>query len=166
MSIIAILFVSISITNAQSFYVENDRLAWSKVYESDMNATDIVKSMLMSGNFRNIQLIDDSFISATLQEINVDYERIGYKRMNLPLYISNNYFGPANIIVQVKEGRYKVTVNNMILTEHYGTSLGGILDAVAIDDYGFSPTFVQYGAPIYNIVISECVTFDKVDEDW
>lgn len=166
MLIIAIVFATFSISNAQGFYIDNNQLAWQKIFESDMNATDIVKSMHMSGNFRDIQIIDDSFIVATLRITSVNYEKLGYKRMSLPLYISNNNFGPANIIIQVKEGKYLVTVNNMLLSERPGTSMGGDLDDVALADNGFSSTFSQYGAPIYDTIITQCVTFDRVIEDW
>lgn len=164
--LIILLSATILSTKAQGFYVDNDKLAWQKIFQSDMNAVDIVKSMHMSGDFRDIEIIDESFIVATLRLINVDYEKLGYKRMNLPLYISNNYFGPANIIIQVKEGRYLVTINNMLLTSQAGTSLGGTIDDMAIGENGFTATFTQYGAPIYDSVLTQCVTFERVIEDW
>lgn len=165
--LLASLLASYTIMQAQSFYVDNQKLAWQKIYEVDMTSTDIVKSMYMSGNYTDILIIDDSFVVATLKPTNVNYERMGYKRMNLPLYLSNNLFGPAKVIIQINNGRYLVTVNNMLLTGKTSSPLEvGILDDLAIDKNGFTASFTDQAAEIYDNILQELTTFEKVEEDW
>lgn len=166
--LLASILASVTMMQAQSFYADNgNKLAWQKIYESDMTSTDIVKSLYMSGNYTNIQIIDDSFIAATLIATNVDYEKMGYKRMNLPIYLSNNLLGPARVIVQIKEGKYLVTVNNIALTGKSSSPLeGGYLTDLAIDSKGFTTSFAGPVVIIYDTTLTELTTFEKVEEDW
>jgi hypothetical protein len=151
----------------QSFYIDNGSIAWQKIYDTEMTSNQIIKSIFMSCEFTDITVVDSSFIVATISPQNIDYEKQGYKRMQLPIYISNNYLGPAKVIIQVQPGRYLVTVKKITLTGKDNNPLnGGILNDVAVSNGEFSSTFTQYGAPIYDHFLSELFTLEMVEEDW
>lgn len=155
------------IGNAQSFFIENGKILWQHTFESDLDATEIVKAMHMSGKFTNIEIVDSTFVTARLTPQTAEIEKYGYRRMHIPIYLANNDFGPAKIIIQIKPGVYRATATNMILTDATASQLsGGSLTAFAIQDNTFSSVFVKEPVVVYHDILMNCLTFEKVENDW
>jgi hypothetical protein len=111
------------VSNAQGLEINHNRknVTWSKVYESDLTQEEICDQILAYGILENT-IIYGNMIAGDLHPMKLDYVSLGYKRMNLPLYISNDKFG-CRIIIRFKGGRYKVEATNMFFESEVG-SLG------------------------------------------
>ena len=166
--IVIVAFMAIAfMANAQSFTIDKGELLWQHKFDADLNATDIVKAMHMSGKFTDIEIIDTSFIAATIMPIATNYENLGYRRMNIPLYVSNNDFGPSKVIIQIQPGSYRATVINIRLTGISSSTLnGGTLKLYALTDGKFDPIFLKEPVDIYHTALMNLLTFEQVENDW
>ena len=148
-------------SNAQGFMVDNitKEVSWSCVCHTELTQQDIYKQILAYDLLDNVIMYDD-IIVGDLYPIRLDYESLGYTRMRLPLYVSNDMFG-GRAIFQFKEGRYKVSVMNMYFKGDAGTLSAGYTSISAYLDVNFKdvPRII-----IHNLDF--LTKFSKVEDDW
>jgi hypothetical protein len=95
------------------FIIEDGKIAWQKVYDSQLSAEEIVKAMKETGNFTDISLDGDK-ITANVNEFVIDYEAVGAKLMRTSMYVTYyDYLG--FVAIDIKEGKYRVTFKNIAM---------------------------------------------------
>ena len=96
--------------------IDGTKLIWQKVYETKLSEQELLNTLINSGNFTDILSVDGK-TTFNVNRAKVDYESAGYTRMDIPIYVSANDLS-CFVTVQVKEGRYRVTVERISLIAH------------------------------------------------
>jgi len=148
--IILICFKSYSQDLAfNNFKLENGTLIWQKVYKTKLSNDELIKSFKISGIIKNFDAFDN-FIIGNIKLMSIDYKSFGKSYLSTVTYISDNYFN-SFILIEFKEGRYKVTLKDMKLITKYSNKQNNEFD---ISD--FKMIFKKSPSEIFNF------TFDKV----
>ena len=159
------LFLALNFTQKNFSIDYAGELMWEHIYETDMTSTELHKSLYISPRLTDIVKVDESLYIAKLVRSKVEYEKLGFRRMQVPLYICNNDIGSAVVVIQYKEGRYKVTIKNIRLATN--TSLDyGTLSANAITDGTFNESFMEFGEHIYHYMFLTWMQFEKISDNW
>lgn len=110
--------------NSDLFRVENDQIIYQKVFEYSIPKDELLSNIYRS---RSIEIIrtEDDLISGSFQKIEMPkYAReLGYKELTAPIFAMRNYL-MGDIDIQVKEGRYRVTISDIKLEKMYDDSSG------------------------------------------
>jgi hypothetical protein len=90
--------------------------------------------------------------------------------MKIPIYISNDAFGPGFFNIEWKEGKYRVTLKDIMLTStiHNGLSPYGSqssLSALVIKNDSIVEAFYKY-AHMYDDMLTKLFTVSKVEDEW
>lgn len=136
-AMLAVLLAFSFVAKAQNFYIENDELVWQMVYNEDTPINDIYKKMIISCDFASVEKIDSNTFFGVMRPFDFDYKKHGYARMQTPLYFLNYDIGPAYVIVECKEKRYRVTVQGICLT-NVSSNFSPRGTKEAIEDYALT----------------------------
>lgn len=175
--ITAFCLLSASVMKAQNtcgnFSVtDTGNIIWQKIYDTEMSYDDIITTIINSGSFTDI-VETDSAITLRLPRTAVDFKSMGYARGNVPLYVSGTDFS-CFVTIQVKDGRYRVTVENIVLIE---ATSGGLfieghedpLEMFAVKKGAFAKHFETAPSAIYDQFLSDKFSFKKksyIDNEW
>lgn len=98
-----------------NFVTISDREAiWQKVYDSDVETIHVLEGLFFGHGFTGCQILDDStLVCRYVCHGGIPYQRYGYNRMKLPIFLSSVVFLEARVIAQLKEGRYRITFDNI-----------------------------------------------------
>lgn len=107
-------FASAQVNNF--FLSDDDKVVWQKVFETECSFDELYDRVNTSGAFDNIAT-DGSIITCRIVRGKVDYRKYGYEWGDLPLLVTATDIS-CFATIQVKEGRYRITVENFILTEN------------------------------------------------
>ena len=145
----------------ENFKLEEGNLIWEKVYETELSSDEILKSFKISGIIKDIDTLGNS-ITGTIKNLDLDYKGFGKTEMNTAMYISRNYF-KSFILIEMKEGRYRITLKEMKLVQKYSDGLSEEGEISELKDYAvknsrkdFRKLFKKTPSGILNF------TFDKV----
>lgn len=96
-------------------FVTMDRDAvWQKVYDSDVETIHDLEGMFFEHGFTGCQILNDStLVCRYICRGGIPYQRYGYNRMKLPIFISNVIYLEARVVAQLKKGRYRITFDNI-----------------------------------------------------
>ena len=122
LALLLCVLLSVSAAAQTDFKVVEGNLIWQKVYTSTSTLEDIANSLQNSGAVADIS-VADGLITCRIPDTPIDYKSAGFSRGTLPGYIVLNDLA-AFATIQVKEGRYRVTVENFMLISNMDTSLG------------------------------------------
>lgn len=165
LTIAAALMVCV-LAHCQEFSIKDGKVSWERIYDTDMNNGDILRSLYISNRFFDIVQVDSTLIVGHVKYKKLDYESFGYSRMRLPMYLTNEAIGPAFFVLQIKEGKYRVVVSDIQLTsliQPYGKSS---LDFYAIEGGELSEDFKKYGIQMVSDLFSKAFTLEKLDSEW
>ena len=167
---IAIIISVIACTTAYSqncnFHSENGKVYWQKIYETE---TDISNLMINSGRFSDV--VDfNGIISARYVPTRIDLN--GRGQMEVPIYIRDSEI-TFFVRIQQKEGRYRVTVDQVIFIQALDTQLSRKGDQTAIEVYAlkrdgsFKGMFLNTAANILDEMLSSLFTDTySLGDDW
>lgn len=123
------------------FYVDDQGVCWRQVYESPADSTAVLDFIFGSGNFTDIAEIS-SGISFIVTPRKIDTRAGGFKAGSVAMYISN-YTMTAHGLLQMKEDRYRVTVDRIVFQAGPDTTL----ETYALNKrLEFKPVFVSMNA--------------------
>ena len=96
-------------------FVTMDREAvWQKVYDSDVETIHDLARPFFEHGFSGCKIVDDStLVCRYICRGGIPYQRYGYNRMKLPIFISNVIYLEARVVAQLKKGRYRITFDNI-----------------------------------------------------
>lgn len=98
---------------------DSGKIYWQKVFEDGRSSEAVISSILSSGSFSGVVEGEDR-ISFHIDPRPIDVTTLGYRRMAVPMYTVNyDFSGQATI--QFQEGRYRVTVLDIMLIDSEGT---------------------------------------------
>lgn len=150
----------------ESFFSLNDGgLIWQKVYESNASPESVSRGLMSSGYFSDIKSAE-GLVTAEMSGVHLLYKDLGYKRMRLPLYVVNDTYS-AFVMVQIKDGRYRVTLSRILA---HNSSFGDChLDEFAVSDGEIDAKFLVQAGRIagytFNSLLSNLGINDE-DDDW
>lgn len=162
---IALAFMSLNISaQVNNFKVsENGKIYWQKVFEDSRSAESVVTSIMASGSFSRL-LESEGQASFHIDQRPVDVVALGYKRMSVPIYTSTyDFSGQATI--QFQEGRYRVTVQDIILSNSDGTQP---IETWAVSRGMMTRGFSTVPSELYDRYLTGLFgpSTSPLDEDW
>ena len=116
--------------SSNNFKVENNNIVWQKVFRHDVSINDIHETLMLKGDVKKLKVADGILFFELTFDNKQDLYRHGYRRGSYPSYLGLG--GEYSGFVQVKDGRYRVTVNNVRFID----DINGLL----IDDLTASAT--------------------------
>lgn len=124
----------------------DDSIIWQKIYEADMSISDIAWILQCSSEYDDITIdVEHNTISCVRKPAALPYAKYGYKGMDLQIYSAGDC--TYNAIIQVKEGKYRVTAFNIRFINK-NTKVYDNLDTYAIGkDMAFSKSFLSSVTP-------------------
>lgn len=162
---LALAFMSLNISaQVNNFKVsENGKIYWQKVFEDSRSAESVVTSIMASGSFSGL-LESEGQASFHIDQRPVDVVALGYKRMSVPIYTSTyDFSGQATI--QFQEGRYRVTVQDIILSNSDGTQP---IETWAVSRGMMTRGFSTVPSELYDRYLTGLFgpSTSPLDEDW
>ena len=116
-ALFAILLAIPAILLAQDesrFSTDGASVIWQNVYQTQLDSASVVDGLIESGRFDGIILTKDGFTCRILPH-EVDYRGAGMKRGLTSMYLLDGEM-EGRAVVQIREGRYRVTVSEMVFT--------------------------------------------------
>lgn len=103
------------ITDRHNFVVISDReVVWQKVYDSDVKTIHDLEGLFFGHGFTDCQTLNDSTLVCRYNcHGGIPYKRYGYSRMKLPLSVLSVRDLEARVVVQMKNGKYRITFDNI-----------------------------------------------------
>lgn len=145
------------------FQVKEGKIIWQQVYESSVDSTAFLDFIFGSGNFTNITEISNG-ISVAIPPRSADIRAAGFKAGSVSLYISNYTF-TAHGLVELKPGKYRVTVDLIMIQSQPDLPL----EAYALNKRGeFKPIFISMNAAqVLDSELTRLFTIKEPEkEDW
>ena len=155
---------------AQGFQIEDNTIKWQKVYNTDMTFTELYTAVVATNDFYEIQALDNCII-AKIKPVDYVPEDYGFRYGNSNTLLLNGALGPVTVRIDVKEGRYRVTATDIIVTR---TTSGGMLQRgyqSKLEDYALkrgqpNNMMAEQFGPVFEKFIIRKTTFIKVEDDW
>lgn len=123
------------------FYLEDQGVCWRQVFESPADSTTLLDHLFGSGNFTDITEISTG-VSFMIAPRKIDTRAAGFKAGSVAMYVSN-YTMTAHGLLQMKEGRYRVTIDRIVFQSGQDTTL----ETYALNKrMEFKPVFVSMNA--------------------
>ena len=116
-ALFAILLAIPAILLAQDesrFSTDGASVMWQNVYQTQLDSAAVVDGLIASGHFDGIILTRDGFTCRIIPH-EVDYRGAGMKRGLTSMYLLDGEL-EGRAVVQIREGRYRVTVDEMVFT--------------------------------------------------
>lgn len=155
------------------FSTDGATVTWQQVYQTPLDSADVVDGLLGSGKFDNVILTKDGFTCRIIPH-EVDYRGAGMKRGLVSMYLLGGEM-EGRAVVQIREGRYRVTVDGIVFTTTLETPLSKAgertkLEMYALNSRGeFRSNFWGKGAsPVldYDLLSTFGIKSLEEDEDW
>jgi hypothetical protein len=103
--------------NIHGWEVVNDQLVWSQVYFAESRSIDdFVKGLQFLARRSSVLTLSEKDIqtmSGTFSNLSLKFEEYGYSMIDTPFLISRARHS-GKIEVEIKEGRYKVVVSDVV----------------------------------------------------
>lgn len=154
-----------------NFSVVDGELIWQRVYDTDRTRDDVLAAIVNDGRFSDVTEAGGT-ITCFLVPTDVDASSMGYDPFYLPTYLSNADI-TAFVTVQVKEGRYRVTLERFTLISTFDGvhRLGDRypLGPLATKNGQLSKSFTKEACEVYDILFSECFSLQTksyLDDEW
>ena len=150
---------------------EDGKVYWQKVYDTFLDRETLLDVIINDGNFLDIN--DSDVITFRFFRKRINVEEFGYDRGAVPMYVVL-YDVSGFVTIQYKEGRYRTTIDNIVMVKNITTSLGKEgeeqpLEAAAVSDGKLKKSFSKTPAKIYDAYFSKLFQFQKksyIDDEW
>lgn len=121
-----------------SFEAISDREAvWQKVYDSDVKTIHDLERIFFEHGFTDCKILNDStLVCHYICHGGIPYQRYGYNRMKLPIFVPNVVYLKARVIAQLKEGRYRITFDNIYTRGRNDVIASGFTDFLVDESTG------------------------------
>lgn len=164
--IIAAMVCATAYSQTNNFYSDNSKVYWQKIYETD---TDVSELLINSGRFSDIVEFN-GIISARYNPTRVDLNARGL--MEVPIYIRDSEI-TFFVRIQQKEGRYRVTVDQVVFIQALDTQLSRKGEQTALEVYAtkrdgsFKNIFLNTAADILDEMLTSLfVNTNTLGDDW
>lgn len=176
-ALFAILLAIPAILLAQDesrFSTDGASVMWQNVYQTQLDSATVVDGMIASGHFDNIILTKDGFTCRIIPH-EVDYRGAGMKRGLTSMYLLDGEL-EGRAVVQIREGRYRVSVNEMVFIGKINSPLSKIGERTKLELYALNGSG-RFRSNFWNKGSSPVLDYDLFslfdikepniqDEDW
>ena len=105
-----------------------------------------------------------------LKETRADYKPLGYSEMQVPMYVARMDIN-AYAVIEIKEGRYRITINKIDLIQRYDDALSekgerSELVTWAVGNNEFKRAFLKKPVEIYEYTFNNLFKMDTTQEEW
>lgn len=151
-------------------FIISDGLVWQKVFETNLSYDELTNKIKELGILNNIEIADNKMIGQT-KLIDADIQGAGFKRMSVPLYILRSLY-ECFALIEFKEGRYRVTLKNIILVQKYDDPMDKEGSRSFIEDYVikndvFANNFIKPSEILdYTFTKSFTILPVEINDDW
>ena len=150
---------------------EEGKAYWQKVYETAISHEDLLNIIVNDGNFVDIN--DGDVITFRMNRAEIDVTKYGFTRMSVPMYVVN-YDVSCFVTIQLKDDRYRVTVDNITLVRNMTTRMGKEGEEEAIETWAvkkgeLSSGFTKIPSAVYDQFFSNRFRFQNksyLDNEW
>lgn len=159
-----------------SFNINNSQIEWIKVFDSKMTKAEIAKIIKSNGLFKDL-VINENEIKGTIENIQADFKSLGRSSWSTTIYIQNSSIS-FSFIIQFKNGRYRVLLNNILLKSLTDIDTGVVsfasnveepLSYYTIKKGKFRKRFLKKDAEIFAHTFTKIFNFkdyQKNTDDW
>lgn len=151
--------------DAGEFLVNDGKLVWQGIFETNLEIGDLEKILVNTGMFTDIINTGDR-ITFWCKRAHLDPRDFGYSTGATPIYVSGNDIS-FFCTIQVKDGRYRATVDQFILTNNV---TGGLLregNTERIETYAVNggdrlkSSFMKRPAELYDKFLTKLLTIKE-----
>lgn len=136
--------------------VRDNKLVWSRVYFAESkNIQDFIKGLhflAKSSSFLSLSDKGSETMTGTFSNLTLKYEEFGYNLIDTPFLISRARHS-GNIEVEIKEGRYKVVISDVVSFLNTAQKKGSV--------YKWNEDFLDRKGEIKNEMKETLVLTDK-----
>lgn len=94
--------------------VDGSDVAWQKVFVSDIDNIQDLQDQFFWKGFHNCRILDDlTMVCDYIWRGWIPVQKYGYKRGKMPVFLLNIDKFTARVVVQVRNGRYRVTFDDI-----------------------------------------------------
>jgi hypothetical protein len=171
------LFIGIHVGNCQAsdnnFLIERSSVVWRKTFETPLSQGQLCSRIRESGVMTHVEQLENNRLIGELREIDPDYVGAGYTFLTSPGYL-NDCFLNGFVLIEVKEGRYRVTVKKITMTKKRVDSLhitGAKAfieeEALRFEKKEMTPSFIKNGSKILDHTFTQLFGFNEmVSDEW
>lgn len=158
--------------SVNNFFFETNEVYWQKVYETTLSSDKMSSLISESGLFEKVDVSENGKFSGNINLIGADYRGAGYSEMNTPIYVARSFFS-GFVVIEIKEGRYRVTLKRILLSQKYDTPISEMGEMKSLETYAikkgkseFTPGFMKIPSKILDYTFSNLFLFnEKSDQD-
>ena len=174
---ILMLLLSIHVANCQDtinhFIVERNNVVWRKTFQTSMSQDQLFYKIKESGVFTMIERQENNNLIGELRGVEPDCVGAGYTFISSRAYLDDRFLN-GFVVVEIKEGRYRVTLKKITLSKKSVDSLHMVPakefiedDAFKFEKKEFSPSFIRSGSKILDHTFTQLFDFNElVSEEW
>ncbi|WP_026934271.1 hypothetical protein [Christiangramia echinicola] len=172
-----LIFISLFLINSQNnndnFSIDEGKLIWQKVYETELNQDELLNEIKASGNFQEIESFGDK-ISANITRRELKFVEVGESNSTIPIYIASNDI-TGFILFEFKDNKYRVTIKNIKLVKQYKDALSDEGELTNIEDFALKnkdaelkKSFLKKPSKVIDFTFSKLTKIEKSskDNDW
>ena len=168
----ALLLSVTAFAQVDNFHIsEVGKVYWQRVYETELTHDELLDIIINAGTFTDI--LDGESVTFRVVRGKIDFKSLGFSRGSLPMYASVNDVS-CFVTLQIKDGKYRVTVDDIILTENVSGGLfkegtENTLETYAVKRGEFTNNFMKAPSKLYNGFFSNLFLFQRkeyIDDDW
>ncbi|MBN2570539.1 MAG: hypothetical protein JXA68_00305 [Ignavibacteriales bacterium] len=156
-----------------NFYIENNRVIWKKVFITSLDFEQLFSKAKDAGLFENVEK-EQTKIRGQLKYIDAEPLEYGFLDLNAAPYVNNNFIN-GFVVIEFKQGRYRVTLRRIMLTEKHVDTLN-ILGASSLIEreifklgkIEFNNQFKNRSSILLNDMLTQYFDFSQMicDDNW
>lgn len=144
--------------------VNGSDVAWQKVFVSGIGNIQDLQDQFFWKGFHNCRILDDSTLVCDYTWRGpIPVQKYGYKRAKMPVFLLNIDKLIARIVVQVRNGRYRVTFDNIYASGRYPGIESGYFDFLIDEKTGGlrDEALLDVALDVFDRMFTEAVDFSK-----
>lgn len=144
--------------------VDGSDVVWQKVFVSDIDNIQDLQDQFFWKGFHNCRILDDSTLVCDYTwRGQIPVQKYGYKRAKMPIFLLNIDKLIARIVVQVKNGRYRVTFDDIYSYGSHSVIASGYFDFLIDEKTGGlrDEATLDVALDVLDRMFTEAVDFSK-----
>ena len=159
--------------SVNTFLPENNQIIWQKIFETEMDFNEQARKIKESGILVKPEIEENKILGQT-KPIDADYKGAGYGEMSTPIYVAQSFFD-GFAVIDFKEGKYRVTLKNIMLTQKYDDGLSKEGEKTSLEAYSIKRgknemkgAFAKSPGVILDYTFTQVFTFisSESNDDW
>ena len=155
-----------------NFKIENRDLVWQFIFETDLSQEELKQELSTKGIWESFEKVGDDLIGIC-SGMDADFKGAGYSEMSVPMYVARMSMD-FHSLIQLKDGRYRVTITNIKLVQKYDDPLTKQGQVISLSDFAvnkkgdFKTMFLKKPSEIYNYTFISSLEIHQNEntDDW